>query len=307
MKIRVLVNPKAGAGAALRKIPEVVGELQRRGIPHDVVQTTRPREAEIMADRALDDGVDCLAVVGGDGTLNEVVQGYLDPEGRPKPGPELGLIPAGTGGDFRKSFGLTGSVQASVARLVEGTPRPIDLGVLELLGGERPLRRAFVNVMSFGLGGLTDRIVNDGPKWMGGRSAFLFGAVRALLVYRNARTQVTVDGAPFYEGPIVNVAVANGRYFGGGMMIAPAADPSDGRFDVVAIGDLNRLRTLMLTGHIYKGTHVRVSGVEVTRGTVVEARAFSTRERVLIDLDGETPGQLPLRASLRPSALRLRV
>src|SRR5690606_23985979 len=136
MKIRVLVNPKAGAGAALRKIPEVVGELQRRGIPHDVVQTTRPREAETMVDRALDDGVDCLAVVGGDGTLNEVVQGYLDPEGRPKPGPELGLIPAGTGGDFRKSFGLTGSVQASVARLVEGTPRPIDLGVLELLGGQ---------------------------------------------------------------------------------------------------------------------------------------------------------------------------
>src|SRR4030095_11342051 len=112
---------------------------------------------------------ECVAVVGGDGTLNEAVQAYLDAEGHPLPGPDLALIPAGTGGDFRKTFGLANSVEEAVQRLSSATARPLDLGILHLTSdtGE-PVVRAFINIASFGIGGLTDRLVNAGPKRGGG-------------------------------------------------------------------------------------------------------------------------------------------
>ena len=103
--------------------------------------------------------------------------------------------------------------------------------------------RAFLNIASFGIGGLTDRIVNTTPKWIGGRAAFFTGTLRAMFAYQNAPVRVLVDGQPFHEGPIFNVASANGRFFGGGMKIAPEADPSDGQLDVVVLGDLGRAET----------------------------------------------------------------
>ena len=308
MKLRVLVNPKAGAGIAVRKIPAISRALERAGHPHDVVETRAPGDAPRLLDQARQDGVTCLAVVGGDGTLNEVVQGYLDAAGDPVPGPELALIPAGTGGDFRKTFGLGDSVDEAVRRLGAADARPLDLGVLELTAddGARVVR-AFLNIASFGIGGLTDRIVNTTPKWIGGRAAFFTGTLRAMFAYQNAPVRVLVDGRPFHEGPIFNVAIANGRFFGGGMKIAPEADPSDGQLDVVVLGDFGRAETVLLSPKIYQGRHGEHRKVHATRGALVEAEALNSSTRVLIDLDGETPGRLPIRARLAPGALAIRV
>jgi diacylglycerol kinase family enzyme len=118
--------------------------------------------------------------------------------------------------------------------------------------------------------------------------------------------RVRVDGAPWLESPVVNVMIANGRYFGGGMKIAPDADPADGRFDVVAIGDMGRLQTLGLTRAVYAGTHVTRPLVTTTRGIAVEAQAAMTSDVVLIDMDGETPGRLPLSATVAPGAIWIR-
>jgi YegS/Rv2252/BmrU family lipid kinase len=269
--------------------------------------TERPGDAARIASECRADAVDCTIVMGGDGTLNEVCQAYLDAEGSPLPGPPLGVIPAGTGGDFRKTFGLGTDFEANVERLVESDPRPLDLGILVAEGHDgRPVRRAFVNIASFGLGGLTDRIVNEGPKWLGGKSAFYLGTLRALLSYRNAAVRVKVDGEVWLESPVVNVALANGRFFGGGMQIAPDADPSDGLFDVVALGDLTRLQTVALTQRIYAGTHVGQPNINVTRGARIEAEALAPGARVLIDMDGETPGRLPLTARIARGALSIR-
>jgi diacylglycerol kinase (ATP) len=198
-------------------------------------------------------------------------------------------------------------VQDAVERLRSAVPRPLDLGILELTDdrGAR-VTRAFINIASFGLGGLLDRIVNQGPKWIGGRAAFLLGTVRASLVYENAPVRVSVDGEPFFEGPIVNVAIANGRYFGGGMKVAPSADPSDGIFEVVAVGDLMRKDAFAFVPKLYRGTHLDHPLVKAVRGREVVAEALRPRPPVLIDLDGETPGRLPLRARVAPSALRIR-
>jgi YegS/Rv2252/BmrU family lipid kinase len=251
--------------------------------------------------------VDSIAVVGGDGTLNEVVQAYVDSEGRPLKGPALALVPAGTGSDFQKTLGIGSHVDDAVERLLGSERRPIDLGILELTAhdGARVVR-AFLNITSFGLGGLTDRIVNQGPKWLGGKPAFYFGAVRALVAYRNAPVRVRVDGNVFVEAPIVNVAIANGRYFGGGMLVAPDADPSDGAFDVISMAEMDKLATLALTGSIYRGAHLSRPGVTAARGAVVEAEPLVPGADVLIDMDGETPGRLPLVARVARGALVFR-
>ncbi len=307
MKLRVIVNPRAGSGNAARKLPEIVRALERAGLGHEVAETQSPGDATRLARLAREDGVECIAIVGGDGTVNEVGQAYLDESGAPLAGPDLALIPAGTGGDFKKTFGIPDDVAGAVDRLRNSEPRPLDLGVLELTAdsGER-VTRAFLNITSFGIGGLTDRIVNSSPKWMGGRAAFFLGTLRAMASYRNLPVVVKVDGRSCLEGPILNVAVANGRYFGGGMMIAPEADPSDGQFNVIALYDLTRAQGIGLAYKIYKGSHLGSPGVRVARGSVIEAEPALPWGEVLIDMDGETPGRLPLKATVAKSALKIR-
>ncbi len=307
MKVRVILNPSAGSGAALRRLPTLKRLLEARGIQAQIAETRAPGDATRLVREARLDGVECLLVMGGDGTLNEVSQGYIDDDGRPLPGPDIALVPAGTGGDFRKSFALGTTLEEAVERLATATPRPLDLGLLELTAHSgAPIKRAFLNITSFGLGGLTDRLVNSGPKWIGGRAAFFLGTARAMVSYRNAPVRIKVDGRVCLEAPIVNVAIANGQYFGGGMWIAPSADPSDGAFELVMLHDLTRLQLTTLSRRVYLGSHVGQPGVSVARGAVIEAESLVPRAEVLIDMDGETPGRLPLVARVARGALRIR-
>ena len=307
MKLRVLSNPTAGSGSALRRLPELKRLLEARAIVAEFVETRGPGDATRLVHEARADGVECLLVMGGDGTLNEVSQGYVDANGEPLPGPDIALAPSGTGGDFRKTFGLGATLAEAVERLATAQPRSLDLGLLELTAhsGET-IRRAFLNITSFGLGGLTDRLVNSGPKWMGGRAAFFVGSLRALISYENAAVRLRVDGEIALEAPIVNVAIANGQYFGGGMKIAPDADASDGQFDVIAMHDLTRAQGVALAPRIYQGTHIGQPGVRALRGSRIEAEALVPRAEVLIDMDGETPGRLPLVARVARGALKIR-
>jgi diacylglycerol kinase (ATP) len=306
--LRVILNPTAGSGGAARKQAAIVRALTVGGAPPEVVHTEGPGDAGRLLRQARRDGVECAVLVGGDGTLNDAVQGFLNEDGSVAEGPDLGLIPSGTGGDFRRTFDLGDSVEEAAERLLRASPRPLDLGLLSVTSHDGQLvRRAFLNITSFGIGGLTDRIVNATPTWMGGKAAFLLGTARAMLVYKNAPVRVKVDGKVCLEAPIYNVALANGRYFGGGMMIAPDADPADGWLDVVALQDLSKLQSVALSQHIYKGSHLGQAGVSVVRGKVVEAEPLAAGTEVLVDMDGETPGRLPLRAELAPGALRVRV
>jgi YegS/Rv2252/BmrU family lipid kinase len=306
MKLHLIVNPKAGSGRAAQRIPQIRRALADHGIQHELSLTEGPRDAARLVRLAADDGAEVIGVVGGDGTLNEVAQNYVDEHGAPRPGPALALIPAGTGGDFRKTFGVEDDVTDAVRRIATATPRAIDLGVVELTGHDgRPEMHAFINIMSFGIGGLTDRLVNESPKWLGGRMSFMLGTLRACMAYRNLPVSVRVDGEVRLETPIVNVAVCNGRYFGGGMMIAPEANPSDGLFDVIALCDLTRAQGIGLALKFYRGSHIGQPGVTVARGSEIEALPLRPKDHVLIDLDGETPGRLPLRARMLRGAVTL--
>jgi diacylglycerol kinase (ATP) len=297
MKLQLIVNPRAGSGRAAQRLPQIERALASHGIEYEKSLTQRPGDATRLAREAASRGVDTIAAVGGDGTINEIAQSYLDGAGDPIAGPPLALIPAGTGGDFRKSFDLADDVHSAVARLHAAAPRPLDLGIVDVTAASGQTRRcAFVNVLSFGMGGLVDRLVDTGPKWLGGRAAFLLGSVRAALSYRNTPVSVRVDGTQYLQTPIFNVAVK----------VAPNADPHDGLFDVVAMCDLTRAQGIALAHRIYKGSHIGQRDIEVARGRVVEAAPMRRSDEVLIDLDGEMPGKLPLTARIVPGALQIR-
>jgi diacylglycerol kinase (ATP) len=306
MRVRVIVNPRAGGGRAGKKLEALTRALDERDARFEIVPTGHAGHATELAREAREDGVDVLGITGGDGTFNEVSQAYIDDQGAPIAGPAIAVIPAGTGGDFRKTLEHDHSIEAAVARIVDGKNMPADLGVLTLTGDDdSPKVCAFINIASFGVGGLADRIVNGSPKWMGGRTAFLLGTLRAMLQYRNQPVKVSVDGEPFIEDRIINVAIANGRYFGGGMKIAPNAELDDGLFDVVSIGDMSFAASAALGRKLYSGAHLDAAKVSFTRGKVVRAEALC-EEPVLIDLDGETPGKLPLTATIAPGAIQIR-
>jgi diacylglycerol kinase (ATP) len=306
--VRVILNPTAGQGRARAKLSEIERALAKHEGRSEILLTHGPGHAADLARAAHAEGVNVIAVVGGDGTLNEVVQAYVGPDGEPRPGPDLALIPCGTGGDFRRTMGVHSDVEVAVARAVDGQRREVDLGVLrfEPHAGFSPIR-GFINVASFGLSGAVDAVVKNVPSILGGKAAFLVATVRAMARYKNPSVRVKVDGEVWLEGPSMTVAMGNGRYFGGGMMIAPEADPSDGKLSVVSLGDLRRRDAVALTGKIYAGTHIREHGVRSTSGVRIEAEAVHAWAEVLLDVDGEQPGKLPVVATIHRAALGFRV
>lgn len=299
--VLVIANPRSRAGATAERLPQIERALRRQGIPYELVCTQQHGHASEIARRGRDK--DVIAVVGGDGTLNEVSQAYLD-----APGPDLAIIPSGSGGDFRKTFDLSESLDSAAAQIRFGTRKAVDLGVIEAFDHVgRPITRAFLNIASFGVGGAVAELVNATPKWLGGRATYFLGTLRALASYKNVEVRLRVDGAPFYEGRVFAVAIANGRYFGGGMKIAPHADPTDGKLEVVVLGDMGRTDVLALAPKIYSGAHLGAAYVSLAGGAVIEAEPLHTWSKVLIDLDGEGPGRLPLKATVRPGAVTMRV
>ncbi len=304
----LLVNPHAGAGQAREQMGPLADALHESGAVFETVQTRGPGDATGLVREALHAGAGGVAVVGGDGTLNEAVNGFFDAEGeRIAPDAWLGPLPCGTGGDFRRTVGIHKGPSAMVTRMLWAHPRPIDVGWLTFRdhAGQKA-RRAFLNVASFGMGGQVDALVNAGPKWIGGTPAFFLASLRAMTRYRNRRVRITVDDGAPRETEVVNVAVANGRFFGGGMQIAPEASIDDGLFDVVGLEGIGRTRQLRLATHLYRGTLLGRQGVTFVRAKRVVAEPADWSGPILLDVDGEQPGALPATFEIAPGALLLR-
>ncbi|MFW6051251.1 MAG: diacylglycerol/lipid kinase family protein [Myxococcota bacterium] len=304
----LVVNPQAGAGRAEARLPKLAEALRAAGATFDVVRTDGPGHAPRLVREALRRGAPGVAVVGGDGTFNEAVNGFFDDQGDPvAPEAWIAPLPCGTGGDFRRTIGMERRTRAMAAHLAGARPRPMDVGLLRYLDHRgQPQTRFFANIASFGIGGLVDKLVNDSPKWMGGTPAFLLGTLRAMARYRNQRVRISVDDRPPRETRIMNCAVANGRYFGGGMHIAPDARIDDGWFDVVGLETTGFGQQLRLTPHVYRGTLLGRPGVTFERGRRVRAEPVEPGEPVLLDVDGEAPGRLPAEFEMRAGVLRLR-
>ncbi len=302
----MVVNPMSAGGALGRRWMELAGTI-RRHLPFEEVRTRRPGDATRLAREALVSGADRVVAIGGDGTINEVVNGFFDGDQLVRPGAALGVLPFGTGGDFRKTIHMPRDVDAAARILARGTLRRIDVGLLELTGHDGgAVTRIFANIASFGISGLVDQLVNTSSKALGGRLSFLVATARAGLKYKNQRVRMVFDGdqAGARDVTIQTVAVANGRYFGGGMYIAPKAELDDGQFDVVVLGDFDIKDMLVHGRHLYSGTHLKLDKVSFRRARTLQALPLDG-EDVELDVDGENPGTLPATFRILPAALDL--
>jgi YegS/Rv2252/BmrU family lipid kinase len=310
-KTVVVVNPRSQNGSLGRRWPEIARTLGRELGGFEHVMTDGPRDATRLTREALGAGAEVVVAIGGDGTIHEVANGFFQDGGAPvRPGAALGVLPFGTGGDFRKTAGIPNDLAGAAAVLKAGATRTIDVGRLTYRKGGRAGESAsciFVNIASFGIGGLVDQIVNSSSKWMGGTATFFLATVKAAIRYKNQRVRLVLDDKDdeALTLTINNVAVANGCYFGGGMKVAPEAVLDDGILDVVAIGDVTALEMIRDGSKIYRGTHLGLPKVVARKARKVEAQPLDPGADVLLDVDGEAPGALPATFEVLPAALPL--
>lgn len=307
-EIDLVVNPAAGGGRAGRLVGDVCRELMAAGLSARVHRTSARGHLAAVVRELVAQGAPTVAVMGGDGTFHDACDALLTADGGlvDCARTTFAMLPAGTGGDFAaRTLGMPAEPAAVAAWIARARPAPLDLGVVEALSpraGDRA-RMTFTNIASCGISGRVDYLVAEGPKWLSGKAAYLVATLRGLAGWRHRAVRVRVDGADVYEGPILTVAVANGRSFGGGMVIAPQADCADGVLDIVGVCGLGAAEIARNFPKIYKGTHLDARGIFTARGRVVEIDAAD--DDVLLDIDGEAAGRLPARFRVLPSALSI--
>ena len=304
----LVVNPRSANGQVQRRWDELAATVRSGFGEFEHAFTTARGDATKLARKALGEGYDMIVALGGDGTMNEVVNGFFEDGKAVNPDAILGEIPMGTGGDFRKTAGIPKEAAAAAAALKGTATMRVDAGRLSLVDAAgRYAVRYFINIASFGIGGLVDSIVNSSSKALGGKASFFLATARAAVRYKNKLVRLSLDGGTPMERRIYNVAVANGRYFGGGMQVAPNALLDDGLFDVVSLGDFGVAEAALQVRHIYKGTHLGMPKVEHWRARHVEAEPVDGADTVLLDVDGEQPGSLPSKFEMLPGAIKLKV
>jgi diacylglycerol kinase (ATP) len=302
----VIVNPRSGRGLNESRWARVRGALIDGLGELDSAFTASPRDAAAIARREAEAGRRLIVALGGDGTISEVANGILEAGSGAET--ELGIIPRGTGGDFRRTLDLPHDITEAAKRIREGRARPIDAGRVHFQGHAGPtLVHHFVNVASFGFSSTVATRANASSKRFGGRLAFLGATLRALASYDNTDVWLTIGDHPRERRRVLLAAVGNGRFFGGGMKICPEAHIDDGVLDLVTVGDFSKGEVLTNIGRLYEGTHVELESVENARVTRVAVEPVDSDARIPIELDGETPGHLPAVFEIVPAALRVRL
>jgi len=292
-----LVNPASANGSTAKRWPAMHRRARELGLDGDELLSEGPGHLTQLARSAAAEGR-LLVVVGGDGTMNEVVNGVAGS------GAEVAVLPNGTGQDFGRTHGIPSRFDDAVRIAVSGVPRPVDVGHVTFRGPDgAEATRFFANVGSVGMSGAVARRANSSSKALGGRATFYYALVREFLAWQNTEVTVRFDGGE-RRGRMHDVIVANGQWHAGGMKLAPDARPDDGAFDAVLIGDVSKLDFVTTSPKLYGGGHVGHRKVEVVRSPWVDVDAA---EALPIELDGEESGTTPARFEVRPGALTLRV
>jgi YegS/Rv2252/BmrU family lipid kinase len=311
MKTLAVINPRSAGGRTGRDAEQIARRLAEISGPLTVALTSGPLDAARITTRALLEGFERIVAVGGDGTINEVVNGFFHEGEVINPEAELSLLNMGTGGDFRKTFEMGAGLEPSLQRIAEGVARRIDVGCLSFVTPEgQSGKRYFANIASFGLSGEVVDRVNRARllKRMTGQFAYTWGSLSALMSFRPRPVRLKVDDVFDEVIEISTCAVCNGQFFGGGMRVAPDATPDDGLFDVIIMRAAPLRQTLASMNDIYTGAHVNNPNVRVVRGRSVIATPVAATQGapVHIEADGESPGRLPAMFEVLPRAITFR-
>ena len=298
-----IVNPNAGNGSTGLNWPHIRALAKNSLPPFKSYVTSGPGDAGCFAREAIASGAEQVVCVGGDGTLNEVLNGYMAHTASVRCGVRLGFIPNGTGCDFVKTVPIPRDTAQAINVIAESHTRCVDVGRLlykDHNGRER--YRYFHNITSFGIGGEVAQRVNRTSKPFGPFIAFIWATLLAVFLYGKKRVSLKVDNELEKEFVVWNVAVANGQYHGGGMRIAPDASVDDGLFHITVVGDLSLAEILINLPKLYNGRIGSVKKIVTLTGKKIEA---VSEEPVLLDVDGEQPGMLPAVIDIVPGALNI--
>jgi diacylglycerol kinase (ATP) len=300
----LIANPLAGAGRD-PVLPRLSAALRARGIVHDQSVTEGPGHATQLAREAVEaHGRRYVVAVGGDGTVHEVVNGLVDAASGELRGddPVLGVVPGGSGSDLTRTFGLDRSPEVLAEHLGGDQTVRIDLGRVHLVGtGGDPRTLLFANVAEAGYGGLVTQLANRLPRRLG-PARYAVAIIAAVSRFKLVHATVTVDQGTTSE-PLLNVIVANGQFFGGGLHVAPRALPYDGRFNV-QVWKGKPIDVLRAGPELRKGAHLARADVREWQSGTVEVDA---ERPLLIEADGEVLGTTPATFDLLPNVLRLKI
>jgi diacylglycerol kinase (ATP) len=307
----VIVNPKSASGSTREKWAGAAADLRAHFGPFRVAFTKAPGHAIELAREHAESGAKFIIACGGDGTINEVANGIL----RSGTDCELGIFPSGTGGDFRRTIGLPTQPREIARSLRDGVTRAIDVGLAEFIGTDgEPTTRYVVNESSIGLApSIIERVKGaTSLNWLPldnvrGRASFALSTLQEVASLAAIPVKLKMDNGAESMIRTVNLCIANARYFGGGMMIAPEAKLADGFLDVVNVGDINTAKILLKAHTLYWGTHLDLPEVKSRLARRITVSPAEPGQHVPISIDGELVGSLPAAYELVPEALKLRV
>ncbi|HOB11851.1 MAG TPA: diacylglycerol kinase family lipid kinase [Syntrophomonadaceae bacterium] len=302
-----VVNPKSANGRTRKAWSNIERALVNRNIEIDVQYTRGPGDATLITRKALQSGYNRIVSVGGDGTLNEVVNGFFD-KNQHHINPEacLSFVPLGTGGDFARMFNMNRDIDTIFRLFTDPQVCRCDLVLATYTGWqEMEERRFYINEADVGLGSATVYRVNNNSKALGGFLSFLLAFLYTIFTYQNLDLVIKVDGETRYEGKTGIIVVGNGSYFGGGVKVAPQARIDDGLLEIILAKDLRKRDLLANLTNMYKGTHMKHPLVERMAGHQVQIMSAND---ILFEMDGETPGHgNQVTFEIVPAAMKLLV
>jgi diacylglycerol kinase (ATP) len=298
-----IFNPKAGGGKTARAWAQA--RVHLKGTVEALETRTRGHGTELTAN-AIKRGAKTIIAIGGDGTINEVVNGLFENEQLISGDVALGIIPHGTGSDFRRLLNLPLDAEKAAAVIQNGEPRMIDLLKVRYTRMDgAPGLRYCINITSFGMGGAVAARVNQSSKPLGGKIAFILATLHTALAFSGIPVRLQLDEFKIIDARIMNVAVCNGQYHGGGMWVSPGASIDDGLIDVTVMRHLPLFDLVKSLPALYNGGIYSHPKVEAHRVKHVKADCKERVEPALIEIDGEPLGRLPIEISILPKTLRL--
>ena len=288
MRVKVIVNPMAGRGRAVRAIPTICRTLEKGGADYDVYVTKGPGDAIAAARRGVEEGYDVIAAAGGDGTTNEVANGLAGCEAA------LAVIPCGSGNDMAISLGIPKDVESACRVLLSGKTRNRDLG--------RVIDRYFVNAVGVGFDATVARVASNDLRWLPVRGAplYVIAVLKTLADYKASEMVLTVDEKVMAVRPLL-VAVGIGKTYAGGMKIVPDALPDDGLYDICVVESMGSLEALYHLPKVFTGSHTKLRQATMLRGRYVSIRSSAP---VSLHMDGEVFVTDLMEFTLIPGGLR---
>ncbi len=264
-----ILNPVAGKNKAEKLLPLISKEMTDRRLSFDIKLTKGKGDGRALAVKAIEEGYQVIVAVGGDGTINEVISGAYSKEG------VIGIIPAGTGNDFARSLNISTDFYRAIDDIIEGTVGEVDVGLIN--------NKFFINVASIGLDAHIAAEANRIKRYFNGTNAYIMALLKGIITYKSMKVRLVIEDV-VVEKHIMLAAFCNGGFYGGGMNIAPTADPADSLLDICIVEKMSKLKLLKLFPTIFKGRHIEFEEVMLYKAKSLE---IFVEGDLFINTDGE--------------------